>query len=190
MANFLKKNWPLVCIALLVLAVGFFMVRSRKEMSRKPVAVETASSKGVKLADIHLTDDGAGKDVRWTLDAKEVTISEDKQNVVFTSFSLKLEPSKGPVINLEGETGHYDRSAGVLHLSGALRGRTADGYAIATDRAVYSHNEGRLVTEDPVLITGPSFSVEGEGLTYDITTETLEIKSKVNTQIRGERSTS
>jgi LPS export ABC transporter protein LptC len=71
-----------------------------------------------------------------------------------------------------------------------LRGRTADGYAIATESAVYNHKEGRLVTEDPVLITGPFLSVEGEGLTYDIATETLEIKSKVNTQIRGRRSTS
>jgi LPS export ABC transporter protein LptC len=190
MIKFLKKNWPLVCIALLVLTVGFFMVRSRKEMSRKPVAIETASSEGIKLADIHLTQEGTGEDVKWTLDAKEVRISEDKQNVAFTSFSLKLEPSEGPVINLEGETGRYDRGAGVLHLSGALRGRTADGYAIATESAVYNHKEGRLVTEDPVLITGPFLSVEGEGLTYDIATETLEIKSKVNTQIRGRRSTS
>ncbi|MBN2123108.1 MAG: LPS export ABC transporter periplasmic protein LptC [Deltaproteobacteria bacterium] len=190
MTKFLKKNWPLVCIALLLLTVGLFMVRSRKEMSKKPAAVETASSEGVKLADIHLTDEGADKDVRWTLDAKEVTISEDKQNVAFTSFSLRLEPSKGPVINLSGETGRYDRGAGVLHLGGALRGRTADGYAIATERAVYSHKEGRLVTEDPVHITGPFFSVEGEGLTYDIATETLEIRSKVNTLIRGEWSTS
>ncbi len=165
--------------------VLFYMGRSRKELVPEP-RLPGGAAEGVKLEDIHFTHEGTDQGVKWTLDAKEVRISEDRNQITFTDFMLTLEPQDRQVVHLEGKAGHYDKSAGQLLLSGELRGRTQDGYTIATERAVYNQNAGRLTTDEPVRITGPTFSVEGRGLAYDVATEVLEIKSEVKTQITGE----
>jgi LPS export ABC transporter protein LptC len=185
MSSFIKKNWPLLGIAILVITVFSYLGRSRKEIVRKPSMPGVVSSEGVKLEDIHFTHESAAEGVRWTLDAREVKISEDKNQISFTDFMLKIEPRDRYVIHLEGKAGHYDKSAGQLLLRGDLRGRTEDGYTIATESAVYNQNEGRLTSDEAVAIKGPAFSVEGRGLSYDVASEVLEIKSDVKTQITG-----
>jgi LPS export ABC transporter protein LptC len=185
MYKLLSKNWPLFGIGLLVLTVSFYMMaRSRKEVVRKP-ALPGVMAEGVKLEDIHFTQEGGDDRVKWSLDAKEVRFSEDRNRITFTQFRLKLEPEDKPVVHLEGRNGHYDKTLGKLLLTGDLRGRTEDGYTIVTEAATYNQKEGKLTTDEAVFIQGPLFSVEGEGLAYDVATEVLEIKSKVKTQIKG-----
>lgn len=179
-----KKNWPLIGIALLLVTVFFYMGRSRKEVAQSPVH-PGAAAEGVRLEDIRFTQEGADDRVRWSLDAKEVRLSEDRNQVSFTRFKLRLESENRPVVHLEGENGHYDKVSGRLLLSGELRGRTEDGYTIVTEKAEYSQKDGKLTTDEEVIIQGPHFSVQGQGLAYDIATEVLEIKSNVKTRVDG-----
>ncbi len=184
MSGFFRKNWPLVGIAVLILTVFFYLGRSYKEVAVKPVFPK-ATEEGVKLENIHFTNESASDGLRWTLDAKEVRISEDRQRVTFTDFLLKLEPPNRQVVHLEGKSGQYDKAAGQLVLSGGLRGRTEDGYTIVTESAVFNQNEGMLTTDEAVSISGPLLSIEGRGLAYDVAKELLEIKSEVKTQMNG-----
>jgi LPS export ABC transporter protein LptC len=184
MSAFFKKNWPLVGIAILVLTVLFYLGRSHKEVIGKPI-LPGATAEGVKLENMHFTHESTGDGLRWTMDAKEVRISEDRQQVSFTDFLLKLEPQNRQVVHLEGKNGQYDKAAGQLVLSGGLRGRTEDGYTIVTESAVFNQNEGMLTTDEAVFITGPFLSVEGRGMAYDVAREVLEIKEEVKTQVSG-----
>jgi LPS export ABC transporter protein LptC len=188
MSKFIRKNWPLVIIGLLIFSVLVYVGRPGKVVVRKPIAPE--STVGVKLEDIHYTHEGSKDGIRWTLDAQEVRISENREQFAFTTFRLKLEPPDKAPLHLEGKNGHYDKAAGRLTLSGDLRGRTEDGYTFATERIVFNQAEGQLTTEDPVQITGPMLSVEGRGLNYDVATETLEIGSAVTTLTNREMLTS
>lgn len=184
MSKMFKKNWPLFGILILLITVFFYMGRSRKEVARNPVLPGVAAE-GVKLEDIRFTHEGVDDRVRWSLNAKEVRLSEDRKQLSFTEFKLKLEPENRPVVHLEGKSGHYDKVAGKLLLAGELRGRTEDGYTISTEKAEYNQKEGKLTTDEEVFIQGPQFSVQGHGLAYDVATEFLEIKSKVTTQVKG-----
>lgn len=190
MSKFLNKNWPLIGVALLVLIVALYLGRSRKEVVKKHILSDLVSSEGVKLEDIHFTHESAGEGVKWAMDAREVKISEDGQRISFTSFRLRLEPPNRPVVHLEGREGRYDKATGEIHLRGDLRGRTEDGYTFSTESAVYSQKEGRLATDAPVSITGPLFSLEGVGLTYNVAEEKLAINAKVSTMISGKWITS
>jgi len=184
MSAFLRKNWPLVGIALLILTVIFYLGRSHEEVIGKPI-LPGVTAEGVKLEDIHFTNESTGDGLRWTLDAKEVRISEDRQKISFTQFRLKLEPQNRQSVHLEGKNGQYDKAGGLLTLSGGVRGQTEDGYTIVTESAVFHQNEGRLTADEAVSITGPLLSVEGRGLSYDVAREVLEIKSEVKTQMNG-----
>lgn len=189
MWKFIRKNWPLVVVFLLVCSVLLYVGRSGKEDVRKPVASD-ASPSGVKLEDIHYTHEGSKDGIRWILDAQEVRISQNREQFAFTAFRLRLEPPDKAAVHLEGKNGHYDKAAGLLTLSGDLRGHTDDGYTFGTERMVFNQTEGHLSTEDPVQITGPSIKVEGKGLNYHVNAETLEIGSAVTTLISSEISTS
>jgi LPS export ABC transporter protein LptC len=183
MKRFFRKHWPLVGIALLILTVGFYLGRARKEIVRKPVLADVASGEAVKLADIHFTQHTPGGGMKWTLDAREVTISLDRQRFSFNDFRLKLEPQNRPSVELEGKRGDYDKASGEIKVRGDLRGQTENGYTIMTDQAVFKQKEGLLETDEPVRITGPSLSVEGTGLRYRVETEDLNIHSDVTTRI-------
>jgi LPS export ABC transporter protein LptC len=182
MLKFIRKNWPLVVIALLICSVLLYVGRAGKQVVRKPV-VPDAPTEGVKLADIHYTHEGSKDGIRWILDAEEVRISQNRERFDFTAFRLKLEPPDKAAVHLVGKNGSYDKAAGRLILSGDLRGHTEDGYTFATERMVFNQSEGHLSTEDPIQITGPMLSVEGRGLNYHVNAETLEIGSAVTTLI-------
>jgi LPS export ABC transporter protein LptC len=183
MAKFFKKHWPLAGIGVLLAMVGFYLIQSQKEAIQKFVPIEIDSEEGLKLKNIHYTQDDPDERVKWVLDATEVTFSRDKRFIHFKDFQLKLEPENRPALELKGLKGVYDKQLETMTLNGNLRGRTDNGYTIITESAVYRQKQGDLENDDPVKITGPFFSVEGRGLYVNVEKEILVIRSNVTTSI-------
>jgi LPS export ABC transporter protein LptC len=183
MAPFFKKQWPLMGMVILVAVVGFYVVQAQRNSPHKSVGPDLPTGEGLKLEDVHFTQDNPDDKVKWVLDAKEARLSKDKEVISFLRFKLMLEPEKRPRVELEGERGEYYRTSEEIRLRGSLKVTTEDGYRITTESAVYMHKQGRLETKDPVKITGPFFSVEGRGLKLNVGKETVHILSDVTTLI-------
>ena len=183
MIHSLRKHWPLIGIALVAALVSLHLFRAPRQGREVPGGTGTTMEKGLKLEDIHYSQDDPDDRVKWFLDAKEAMLSDDKQVISFRHFKLRLEPENRPRVELEGESGAFHRSSGEIRLQGRLRGSTDDGYRIATESAVYSQKEGCLETHDRVKITGPFFALEGRGLRLNVETETLLIPSNVTAMI-------
>jgi LPS export ABC transporter protein LptC len=183
MAVFFKKHWPLMGVAILAVVVAFYLIQAQRNSSRKPAEPNVSAEEGLKLEDIHFTQENPDEKVKWVLDAKEARLSKDKEIISFHKFRLRLEPQKRPRVELEGQRGEYYRASGEIHLQGDLKGTTEDGYSLVTQSAVYRYKQGRLETKDPVKITGPFFSVEGQGLQVNVEKETVHILSDVTALI-------
>jgi len=183
MIHSLRKHWPLIGIALLAILVGLHLFRAPRQSKEGSSGPAAAMEKGLKLEDIHYSQDDPDDRVKWFLDAKEATLSDDKQVISFRHFKLRLEPENRPRVELEGENGAFHRNSGEIHLHGALRGSTDDGYRFATESAIYSQKKSCLETHDPVKITGPFFALEGRGLLLNVEKETLIILSDVTALI-------
>jgi LPS export ABC transporter protein LptC len=179
----LRKHWPLIGIGLLGLLVSVHLYRAPKQTTGSSSGTSAALEKGLKLEDIHYSQDDPHDRVKWFLDAKEAILSDDKQVISFRNFKLRLEPENRPRVELEGEKGAFHRDSGEIHVQGAVRCSTGDGYTIVTESAVYSQKKGCLETHDPVKITGPFFSLEGRGLFLNVERETLLIPSDVTALI-------
>jgi LPS export ABC transporter protein LptC len=186
MNKLMKKHWPLAGIALLILVVSFYFFRSLEEITKKPILPGVSLEEGFSLKDIHYTQDNPDEGTRWMLDAKEAKISKDRQVVSFRHFRLKLEPQNSPSIEIQGESGSYDKGSGEISLRENLKGRTDNGYSIVSEHILYQEKEDYIKTGYPVKITGPSFSVEGKGLYVDLKRETLRISANVTTVIDKE----
>jgi LPS export ABC transporter protein LptC len=179
----LRKHWPLIGIALLGILVSVHLSRAPKQNTGSSSGMGAALEKGLKLEDVHYSQDDPNDRVKWFLDAKEAILSDDKQVISFRNFKLRLEPENKARVELEGEKGAFHRNSGEIHLQGGLIGSTDDGYRIVTESAVYSQKKGCLETHDPVKLSGPFFSLEGRGLLLNVEKETLLILSDVTALI-------
>ena len=135
---------------------------------------------------IHIFDDNPEEGIKWVLDASEASSSLAGNHISFKNFSLKLEPENRPVIELTGISGDYNKALSEINLSGGVVVKSNNGYSVITEDLQYKQKEGILMTDKPVKITGPYFSVDGQGLYIDLNKEILSITSKVTTLIKGE----
>ena len=185
MTVFLKKHWPLVGLVLLLGAAGIYVVKAGKRLIQEPIVQEVLSGEGLKLKDIHYTQDDPDKGLKWVLDAKEVSLSEDGSSVLFQDFKLRLEPEDRAFVTLNGKRGDYSRDSGVIKLWGDLEAVSGEGYRVLTDHAQYDENAGLLSTDADVKIFGPFFTVSGRGLEVDLSRETLKILASVKTVVES-----
>ncbi|MBP1741442.1 MAG: hypothetical protein H6Q48_3735 [Deltaproteobacteria bacterium] len=103
----LRKHWPLIGIGLLGILVSVHLSRAPRQTTGSSSGTGAALEKGLKLEDIHYSQDDPDDRVKWFLDAKEAIFSDDKQVVSFRNFKLRLEPENRPRVELEGEKGAF-----------------------------------------------------------------------------------
>ena len=187
MKKFLKRQWPLIGVGVLVALVAFHLIKSDEAWIKHPLVRGLISEgEGLSLKDIHYTQNDPAKGLKWILDAGEVKISEDKKTVFFQDFRMKLEPKNRPFIKLKGKRGNYFRGSGKINLKGNLEGNSENGYRIITEQMMVNEKSGQLNTDKLVKIFGSFFSIEGKGLLVDLEQEKLKVLSDVTTIVTEE----
>lgn len=183
MKKLLSKYWPVIGIGAVLLMIGFYLFKARYEIIEESILSNLVPDQALKLDNIHYIQNNPDEGVKWTLDAKEVKFSRDRQRISFKNFRLKLEPESRPSIELSGRGGDYDKTTSEISLRGELNGSTDNGYRIITEHILYSQKHGYLNTEEHVEIFGPFFSVSGQGFYFNLDKETFKVKSHVTTLI-------
>lgn len=183
MKKYLIKYWPLMGIGGLIGVVLLYFLGTAREMAPLSVLTDIHSGEGLRLKNIHYTQNNPDDKVKWTLDAKEVQFSQDRQRFSFSDFLLEADTVDRGSIKLEGKKGDYDKNSGEINLKGDLRGQTDSGYLIQADHLLVKHKEGILITDEPVKITGPDISVSGRGAYFDMGKRIIRILSGVTTTI-------
>ncbi len=181
----LQRHWPLLGLCALILLAAFFFFTSGKDLMKAPAMIKNLmSGEGLKLEDVHYTQDNPDDKVKWVVDAEEVRFSSDRKNVRFFDFTLKVEPENRPSFTLNGERGSYSQDSGKIELFGNIDGSSSDGYRILTEYLLINEKDGNLSTDKPVKISGPFFEVNGQGLFADLKEEKIRVLSNVKTNIR------
>ncbi|MFH0844762.1 MAG: LPS export ABC transporter periplasmic protein LptC [Pseudomonadota bacterium] len=185
MKKYLIKHWPLMGIGGLIIVVFLYFLGAARELAQITSSMDTHSEEGLRLKNIHYTQNNPDDKVKWTLDAKEVQFSQDRQRLSFSDFLFEADFVDRRSIKLEGKKGDYDKNSGEINLQGNLRGHTDNGYVILADHFLFKHKEGILITEEPVKIIGPDITVSGRGAYFDVEKRILRILSGVTTTITG-----
>ena len=183
MKTFLSKYWPLIGIGILLIVVSLYLLDAHNAIIKGTALKAAVPKEGIRLKDIHYTQNDPDDAVKWTLDAKEVRFTQNNNFFSFMDFRLKLAPENKPAIELKGKKGDYNKNSGEINLRGGLQGYSDSGYRIMTDHILYNQKEGILKTEKPVKIIGPFFSISGKGMSFNVENEILQIKSDVMTLV-------
>ena len=179
MRHFLERQWPLIGFGILLALVAFYLAKSSREVVKGPMLKEIMSGEGVKLKDIHYTQDDSDKGLKWVMDAKEVRFSGDKKSIVFHDFRLMVKGENRPFLRLKGKRGNYSSDSGQINLWGDLEGFSTNGYRIITQHILINEKSGCLSTDEPVKIYGAFFSVAGRGILIELENEKLGLLSDV-----------
>ncbi len=175
-----QKYLPLLGIALIISVIGFFLFKAGNEEFNDSVITELIPEQGLKdIRFLNDSDDGT----KWEIKADDVRQSEDGTQVQFNRFKLRLESSNKLSIEMEGDRADYNRSDEEIVFTGGLKGSTAKGYLIDTEKLVYKLKKDCLESNEEVRVTGPFFVVTGRGLHVDLEKESLKILSNVNALI-------
>ncbi len=190
MKQLLKKQWPILGLCTLLAVVAFYLYESREEIIQETL-IETLvpPGEGLILKDIQYAQENPDKGMTWALDASEMKSSGDKNSISFKGFQLKVHSKHRPSFELKGKEGDYSRDSGEINLRGDLEGISSDGYRFLTDEIQINEKSERLSSDRPIKISGPFFSVEGQGLYVDLKKETLKILSNVTAVINMEHIT-
>ncbi len=183
MRNFLKRQWPLLGLGILLALVCFYLVRSGKEVIQETLIENIMPGEGLRFNGFHYAQNNPDKGVTWAIDAKEMRSSGDMNSISFNDFRMKVTPKDRPGIELTGEKGDYSRESGEMNLWGNLEGISDSGFRIVTDHILINEKSRQLSTDKPVKIFGPYFSVHGRGLFVDLEKETLKIHTNVTAVI-------
>ena len=183
MFKFFKKYWPVAGIALILIVICFYWLKSVGEIGGEFDIGSVGYEDGLKLENIHYVQDDPDGGIKWTLDAGKVKFTEDNQRISFDNFKLSLSPGSGQNIKLSGDSGSFDRKLKKLELKGRLKGFTNDGYSITTEHIIFKQDEGLLSSDESVDLAGPFINVKGRGLQLDIGKMNLKILSDVTTII-------
>ena len=186
MRKLLSKYWPVIAIMVVLLMISYYVIKARQDMVSKTILSAIAVGEGLRLDNIHYIQNNPDQGVKWTLDAREVKFSKDRQHIFFKDFKLILEPESRSSIELEGKGGDFNKTTSEINLRGNLNGSSDNGYKIVTEHLLYNQKGGYLNTEEYVEIIGPFFSISGQGMHYNLEQQNFLVKSQATALIKGE----
>lgn len=181
----LKRHWPLFGLGILLAVVSFYLLKSGKG-GGKPDVGDIITGDGLVLKDIHYSQDDPDKGMLWSLDAQEMKSSGDKKSISFKGFRMKVQPKEGEPAELTGGSGDYSRDSGEINLWGNLDGVYGNQFRVRADHLLVLEKKEEMTSDKAVKMTGPGFSVEGQGLLVDFREENLKILSNVTATIENE----
>ena len=183
MAKLPIKLLPLLGIALLLTAIGFFMMRSGGEDPEELIPEEVSPAEDFSSKNFEAIQLDPDKGVTWELKAEEAGGSLKEGIGRFKKFRIKLHAEDGLDFDLEGNSGEINRIKDEIIFSGDLKGKTSNGYMVYTEQLLLNDKEGTIKSDDTVTFVGPFFTMTGKGLFMDLNKETLELLKDINSTI-------
>lgn len=176
------------CAALLIVGVGYGVVRSVQEQ-RAQALQRSGLEPGVSEADQRIQNFRRvsireGKKV-WEIAAREARYFATKGTVVVYDPEVTFYFGEGGVVSVRGEEGRLhirEQKVERMVLKGKLEVRFAD-FLIAAEEAVYSHQQGRIFSPGAVEITGRGLTIKGEGCEVAVADKKLTLTRNVQTML-------
>jgi lipopolysaccharide export system protein LptC len=161
----LRLLLPLLACALLALAVIWPQLDWRQivvaDDSDVKIDINDAQELRMRNARLVGTDEN---NQPFNVSAKEARQGDDGVNsVILDHPSGELALQGGGQLTMQANSGHYDREAKRLELSGAVTVHHGDGYQFQSESATVSLDTGRAVGSQPIEGFGPQGLLKGEG---------------------------
>ncbi len=164
-------------IAVSLISVGWLYFKGRVT-SQASVKLPAESVRSLmKLAGVHQTATKNGA-VQWELDAATAELEAKSGRMVLDAPMFKFFLENGTVIQVTAKTGILNTRSNDMQVRGNVKVRN-DRYTLVTEVLSYKHDDRKMETEAPVIITGGEMDLRADAMTYDLKKNTARFRGHV-----------
>ncbi len=152
----------------------------------KPHKQGTGNPDEVTLSDIQFTQvkDGVRE---WSLLAKRVRYRKDPNVVHFELIQVTYYLPREETLLLSGREGSFNMDSKDIQVTGEVELIASSGYRLKVPQLSYQAAKNQITTPDEVLFSGPSMSLKGKGLTFEVASQKLTIHREAKAQFYGKK---
>ncbi|MBI4768306.1 MAG: LPS export ABC transporter periplasmic protein LptC [Deltaproteobacteria bacterium] len=181
MTNIRKLKNVLIIGILGVVAfwIGLYAFRTQKPPTPIPKVSTAGGGPGqVGLQEINFVQIKEGIKL-WELKAEAVEYQENKNLVSFKKVTLTYFTEADKPIRLVGNMGNLDTRSKNIAIEGEVVISTPDSYEVKVPFLYYRDDIREVSSEGTVSLKGPAISLEGQGMTMNLDSQKVRVKSKV-----------
>lgn len=182
-----RGKFAQVFILLIIVAVSVVLAagiwRKKAQPVRKEAAHSAPASEEMKLKDMKFTEMQEGKRY-WTLHASEAKYFQDEQKTLLKDVHLTFYLDKaGGQLQLTSNEGVLYAGTKNIELKGNIHVGLPHDYSATMQTAHYVHGKKIVESGDPVHLSGPGLSLDGNSWKYNINDHTAEVSGKVTASL-------
>ena len=182
-----RGKFAQVFILLIIVTLSVVLVagvwRKKAPPAQKATKPSAPSEAEMKLKDMKFTEMQEGKRY-WTLHATEAKYFQDEQKTTLQNVHLifYLDQS-GKQLQLTSSEGVLYAGTKNIDLKGNIRVGLPQDYVATMQSAHYIHGKKLVESKDPVHISGPGLTLDGEMWKYSIDDHKAEVDGKVTASL-------
>jgi LPS export ABC transporter protein LptC len=164
-----------------VLAAGVW--RKKTQPVGKPAKQTAPAEEAMKLKDMKFTEMQEGKRY-WTLHATEAKYFQDEQKTLLLNVHLTFYLDKaGEELQLTSKEGVLFAGTKNIDLKGDIRVQLPHDYVATMQTAHYVQRKKLVESGDPVHLSGPGLTLDGNMWKYSVNDHTAEVDGKVTASL-------
>lgn len=115
--------------------------------------------------------------------AKQVRYFHEQQTAEFTDVEGVMNQD-GQIVRMRGDGGTVDLTSRTGVVAGNVVTQAGENLVLRTSRLDFNAAANRVSTDQPVELTGPTFTIKGVGMELDLVGQTASVSSQVQAEIR------
>ena len=181
-AKFAQVFILLIIVTLSVILAGGIW-RKKAQPVQKQSKQAAATEEEMKLKDMKFTEMQEGKRY-WTLHASEARYFQDEQKTLLQDVHLTFYMDKaGEELQLTSREGVLHAGTKNIDLKGDIRVQLPRDYVATMQTAHYIHGTKIVESSDPVHLTGPGLSLDGNTWKYSINDHRAEVDGNITASL-------
>jgi len=124
-----------------------------------------------------------GNEKQWELLAKSALEYEDQKEVFIKDTLIYFFKKNKIVLTVKSKEGIVDLRTKDIIISGNVDASSSDGLNLKTESLRWLSADGKMVTEDPIVLTRAEMIIEGKGMEADIGLGKLKVKEQARVQV-------
>lgn len=178
----IKKLKNMLIIGILCVVafwIGLYAFRTQKPATPVPQVSTTGSGPGqVGLQEINFVQIKEGIKL-WELKAEAVEYQQPNNLISFKKVTLTYFIKGDKPIRLVGNLGKLDTQTKNIVIEGEVVISTPESYEVKVPFLYYRDDIREVSSEGTVSLKGPDISLEGQGMTMNLDSQKVRVKSKV-----------
>jgi LPS export ABC transporter protein LptC len=175
----LKNILIIAILGVVAFWIGLYAFRTQKPPTPVPKVSTAGSGPGqVSLQEINFVQVKEGVKL-WELKAEAVEYQQPQNVVSFKKVTLSYFPKSDKPIILVGNRGKLDTQTKNIFLEGEVVISTPEGYELKVPYLTYREDNREISSEGAFTFKSPEILLDGQGLTMNLDSQKVHVKSKV-----------